>query len=278
MFNVESLRFWINVAMGNLGIYTLLLIYNTTFDSIKKNRINNAFFALVAICAIFFYGIVPREMDIPGLMALRHNEMEGVVCDFSAEQEATNGRMNWFGGTIDVIDDDTGKIFHFRDVRVPSKLCIDDRVSMLYLKHYRMGAVVEINGEEVRYRIDNNKPFGVFLILSLLVSVPFYYLWMIKIKPFFHYKKDYAVYIHRELYIRGMKVLYLIIMLGAAVLLTAVLGYYKTSWDILWGVVLLAGYLGVLGVSYLHQKRFVIMDGQFYYYCGTRENWKRSNG
>ena len=63
-----------------------------------------------------------------------------------------------------------------------------------------------------------------------------------------------------------MKVLYLIIMLGAAVLLTAVLGYYKTSWDIFWGVVLLAGYLGVLGVSYLHQKRFVIMDGKFYYY------------
>lgn len=38
---------------------------------------------------------------------------------------------------------------------------------------------------------------------------------------------------------------------------------------------LLAGYLGMYGVSYLQQKRFVIMDSKFYY-CGFKK-WYLGN-
>lgn len=266
MFNFESFRFWLNVFAGNWIIYICLGMYNDVYDSIKKHKINSLFFMLVAIYSMFLFKLGPREMDIPGLLALRHNEMAGIVCDFRAERKSTDGRVNMLGGTVDIKDSGTGKVYHFRDVRVPSGLCMDDTVKMLYLKHYRMGAVVEINGEPIKYHVDNNKVFGAVLILLLLLSVPVYYFWVFKVKPFFHWGKDYGIYIYRDLYIMAMKVLYTIIILGDAVLMTAVLGYYKTSWDILWGIVLLAGYLGVFGVSCLRQKRFIIMDEKFYYY------------
>lgn len=271
MFNYESFRFMFVVFLGNWLIFvTVFHMWDMTLGPVRKERINGPFFTIVFIIYIFVFRLDLRELDFPGFLVPVHGEMEGTVCDFWAEREDGQGKADMTGGTVDIIDDETGNIVHFRDVRVPSELSIDDKVRMLYLKNYRMGAVVEINGKKTWYHIDNDKPLGVVMILFALVSVPFYYLWRMRIKPFFHYQRDYTVYAYRDLYIRSMKVLYFIMLLWSAVLLTAVLGYYGTSWDALWGMVLAAGYLGMFGVSYMQQKRFVILDGKFYY-CGIKK-------
>lgn len=111
-------------------------------------------------------------------------------------------------------------------------------VKVVYLKHYKMGACVEINGKSYKYYVDNNKPVGIIMIVLLLVSVPLYYFWVLKIKPFFDFNKEYSVYAYHDILMKAMKVLYLFRIQAAMVLIIAVLGRYKTSWDWYWGLLL----------------------------------------
>lgn len=265
---VESFRFWISIAGGNLvGIYMLLLTYNMAFGTIrnKKLKVDAVFLTFFAIIAIFVFRIFPREMDIPSILSMRNKEMEGTVCDYKQKRKSTVGHANLTGGTIDVKDSKTGKVYKFRDVSVPSDLYIGDSVKMLYLKYYKMGVCIEINGEKYKYYVDNNKSVGIIIIVMLLVSVPFYYLWVFKIKPFFDFNKDYSIYVYYDIFIKAMKVLYLFMIQAAVVLIIAVLGHYRTIWDWYWGVLLFVNYVGIFCLSFLRQKQFVIMKNKFYY-------------
>ncbi|MBD5097153.1 MAG: hypothetical protein HDT40_09210 [Lachnospiraceae bacterium] len=268
MFDLlQSYRFWIMIVGGNLAIYMLLLAYNMAFGTIrnKKLKVDAVILTFFAIIAIFAFRIFPREMDIPGILSMRNKEMEGIVCDYKEERKSTVGHADLIGGTIDVKDSETGKVYRFRDVSVPSDLSIGDSVKMLYLKHYKMGVCVEINGKSYKYYIDNNKPVGIIIIVLLLISVPLYYLWVFKIKTFFEFNKDCAIYTYHNIFIKAMKVLYLFMIQLVAVLIIAVLGHYKTSWDWYWGLLLFVNYVGIFCLSFLRQKQFVIMKNKFYY-------------
>ena len=206
-----------------------------------------------------------REMDIPGILSIQHEEMDGIVCDYQKERESTVGHEDLSGGTMDVEDCETGKVYRFRDVDVPSDLDIGDSVKMLYLKHYKMGVCVEINGKTYQYYTYNNKSVGIIIIVLLLTGVPFYYFWVLKVKPFFDYKKDYSIYVYHDLFIKAMKILYFFMLQTATVLIIAVSGNYKTSWDWYWGLLLLVDYVGIIYLSFLRQKQFVIIKDKFYY-------------
>lgn len=267
MFNLESFRFWFNVVVGNMGIYLFLGVSDDGFGTIrnKRQRGGAVFVAFFAVFTIFLFRIFPREMDIPGILSVNHKEMEGIVCDYEEEREREQGYADLIGGFADVKDNATGKIYRFRDTRIPSDLCIGDSVKMFYLKHYKMAAFVEINGKSYTYHIDNNKPVGIIMIMVLLISVPVYYFWVFKVKPFFDFKKDYVIYAYQDIFIKAMKVFYLFMLQAAAVLIIALLGYYKTSWDWYWGFLLIVIYVGIICLSFLRQKQFVIIRDKFYY-------------
>lgn len=209
-------------------------------------------------------------MDIPGILSMQYKEIEGTVCDYKKERESTVGHADLTGGTIDVKDSETGKVFRFRDVNVPSNLHTGDSVKMLYLKHYKMGVCIEINGKRYQYYTDNNKSVGIIIIALLLVSIPIYYFWVFKVKPIFDYMKDYSVYVYHDLFIRAMKMMYLFMLQTAAVLIIAIFGNYRTSWDWYWGLLLLVDYVGIFCLSFLRQKQLVIIKDKFYY-CDFRK-------
>ena len=269
MFDLlASFRFWINIIIGHLPIYLLLSCYSMAFGAVrnKKLKVDAIFLTFFVIIAIFVFRLFPREMDIPGILSMQYKEIEGTVCDYKKERESTVGHADLTGGTIDVKDSETGKVFRFRDVNVPSNLHTGDSVKMLYLKHYKMGACIEINGKRYQYYTDNNKSVGIIIIALLLVSIPIYYFWVFKVKPIFDYMKDYSVYVYQDLFIRAMKMMYLFMLQTAAVLIIAIFGNYRTSWDWYWGLLLLVDYVGIFCLSFLRQATFVIMDGQYSYY------------
>lgn len=273
MFDLlASFRFWINVIIGHLAIYLLLSCYSMAFGAVRNKmlKVDAIFLTFFVIIAIFVFRLFPREMDIPGILSMQYKEIEGTVCDYKKERESTVGHADLTGGTIDVKDSETGKIFRFRDVNVPSNLHTGDSVKMLYLKHYKMGVCIEINGKRYQYYTDNNKSVGIIIIALLLVSIPVYYFWVFKVKPIFDYMKDYSVYVYHDLFIRAMKMMYLFMLQTAAVLIIAIFGNYKTSWDWYWGLLLLVDYVGIFCLSFLRQKQLVIIKDKFYY-CDFRK-------
>lgn|GEM_PF-5969703 len=140
MFDLlASFRFWINIIIGHLPIYLLLRCYSMAFGAVrnKKLKVDAIFLTFFVIIAIFVFRLFPREMDIPGILSMQYKEIEGTVCDYKKERESTVGHADLTGGTIDVKDSETGKVFRFRDVNVPSNLHTGDSVKMLYLKHYK---------------------------------------------------------------------------------------------------------------------------------------------
>lgn len=262
-----SFRFWLNIIGGNMLLYLLLGCYNMAFGAVrdKKLKVDAIFLTFFAIIGIFVFRTFSREMDIPGILSIQHEEMDGIVCDYQKERESTVGHEDLSGGTMDVEDCETGKVYRFRDVDVPSDLDIGDSVKMLYLKHYKMGVCVEINGKTYQYYTYNNKSVGIIIIVLLLTGVPFYYFWVLKVKPFFDYKKDYSIYVYHDLFIKAMKILYFFMLQTATILIIAVSGNYKTSWDWYWGFLLLVDYVGIIYLSFLRQKQFVIIKDNFYY-------------
>ena len=268
MFDLlESFRFWLNIIGGNMCIYLALSCYNMAFGAVgnKKLKVDAVFLTFFAIIAVSVFRMFSREMDIPGFLSMQYKEIEGTVCDYRKERDSTIGHADLAGGTIDVKDSETGKVFRIRDVNVSSDLCIGDSVKMFYLKHYKMGVCVEINGKSNKYYPSNNKPVGIIVIALLLMSIPFYYFWVFKVKPTFDYKKDYSIYAYHDLFIKAMKILYLFMFQSAVVLIIAISGNYKTSWDWYWGILLLVDYVGIICLSFLRQKQFVIIKDKFYY-------------
>jgi len=82
--------------------------------------------------------------------------------------------------------------------------------------------------------------------------------------------KDYSVYVYHDLFIRAMKMMYLFMLQTAAVLIIAIFGNYRTSWDWYWGLLLLVDYVGIFCLSFLRQKQLVIIKDKFYY-CDFRK-------
>lgn len=124
---------------------------------------------------------------------------------------------------------------------------------------------MEINGRTVKYFVDNNCLMGIVIIIFLLVSIPFYYLQVFKIGSFFNYRKEYSIYTYHDNYVKAMKILCFFMIQSAVVLFIALLGYYKSSWDWYWGLLLLMDYAGIFCLSFLRQKEFVIVKDTFYY-------------
>lgn len=258
--------FLMSIVLGNGFIYALLRLYNEAFGTIreknqKKQKVEASILTFIAIGFILFLKVPLDEMDMPGVFSMRHEKMEGVVCNYKIE--VGKGGMN----TVDVADNKTEKVSRFSYVDIPSELRIGDSVKIRYLKHNKMGAIAEINGKKITNYIYHfgEHSVGITLIVLLLLSMPFYYLWIYKVGPVINYKLTYAAYAYHDIYIKAMKILYLFMIQTAIVLIIAVRGNYKTSWDWYWGVLLIADHAGVFCLSFLRQKQFIIMKNKFYY-------------
>lgn len=268
----NNFRFWYFLGIGNMFIYLSLYTCYRGFGAIrnKPQKVEAVFFIFVAILTTFVYKPYLREMAVPNILSGNYEEMNGVVYDYKRERE----NERFIGGKMDVTDSKTGEIYRFRDLDVPPELRVGDSVGMVYLKYYRTGACVEVNGKARPYNVRNNHSVGVVLIILLLSFIPYYYLWRFKIKPFFDYIRDYSIYTYHDVYVKVGKILYLFMIQSAVVLFIALLGYYKSIWEWYWGFLLLMDYAGIFCLSFLHQKEFVIVKDTFYY-CACR---KRAEG
>lgn len=268
MFNSGSFRFWRNAIYGMLGICVALSELNENCGTIrrdeqcKKLRIGAIIFDIFLFsAAVFLLRPFQREMAIPNILSGNYKEIEGTVYDY----EKDNRNSVILGGSMDVKENKTRKVYKFREIHVPSDLRRRDSVKMLYIRYYRSGACVEVNGREVEYWMDNNVPMGIVLVILLLLSIPFYYFQVYKVKPLFEYDVTCAVYVYHDKYIKTMKIVYFFMVLSAIVLIIALKGEYRSIFDIFWGLILIADYAGVFYLSFLHQKKFIIMKDKFYY-------------
>lgn len=264
MFSVAGCGTFMLSAMTDIMLICALLhVCYIAFGTIrnKKERLG----VVVLIVAIISHTLVGsvhlNKIDIPGIFSSRYEEMEGIVCNYKIE-------VGKGGKSIaDVEDYKTGRVTRFSYVDIPSELRIGDSVKIRYLKHNKMGAIAEINGKKITNYIYHfgEHSVGITLIVLLLLSMPFYYLWIYKVGPVINYKLTYAAYAYHDIYIKAMKILYLFMIQTAIVLIIAVRGNYKTSWDWYWGVLLIADHAGVFCLSFLRQKQFIIMKNKFYY-------------
>lgn len=267
---IVSFIFWYNTIIGNISICLLLYFCNRAFGTIRdrKKIVEVVFFAVLSIVfGIFVDRIGPREMSIPRILSMRYEEMEGTVQGYREGDSL-------IGDTVDVIDRETGKTYRFWNMSMPSGVSIGDSVKMSYLKYYRTGVCVEVNGKTIQYDMTDNHLAGIIIIIALLAAVPVYYFWNFRSGSFFRFTRDYSIHTYHDVYVKAGKILYLFMVQSAAVLFIALLGYYKGSWDWYWGFLLLADYIGIFCLSFLHQKEFVIVKDTFYY-CACK---KRAEG
>lgn len=255
--------FLISIIAGNLFIYAVMQLYNEAFGAIrnKRRKVDAIICTFIAIGFLLYFKVTLNEMDIPNVFSMNHEEVKGIVLDYKIE--VGKGGKN----IVDVRDNKTGKIFRFSYVDIPSELRRGDSVKMRYLRHNKMGAFAEINGKKMKYYVYHFGEYavGAVLITFLLLSMPVYYFWIYRVKPVTKYKITYTAYVYHDLYIKVMKILYLFMLQTALVLIIALRGNYRTLWDWYWGILLLADYAGVVGLSFLRQKQFIILEDRFYY-------------
>lgn len=253
----------ISILAGNEFIYVVLKLYDKAFGTIRreKTKVDFIFVIIIAVVFLLYYKVPLSEMDLPGVFSMSYEEMEGVVIDYKIEQRGGS----W--STVKVRENKTRKVFKFSYVDIPLKPHRGDLVKMRYLKHNKMGAFVEINGEKMENYIYHfgERSVGMILIVLLLLSMPFYYFWIFKVKPVREYKITYKAYTYHDLYIKTMRILYLFMIQTAIVLIIAVMGKYKTSWDWYWALLLIVDYAGVFRLSFLRQKQFAVVKDKFYY-------------
>lgn len=264
MFSVaENFRFWLIIFAGNYLLFIALFVYKAEYSPIggKRQKHNVILLALAAIIFMLMNRVGSREMDIPGNFSLKYEDRRGVVCDFKRER----GRALFVGGSLKMYKG--GILRKFSGVHIPKELRIGDDIEIHYLKHRTMGVITKIDEEEFEYDIyeGGRYPVGIPLIVLLLLSMPFYYLWVYKVGPVIDYRLTCAVYTYHDTYIKTMKRVYLSMVLTAIVLMIALSGHYETSWDILWGLLLIADYAGVFYLAFLRQKQFIILRDKFYY-------------
>lgn len=264
MLSTSGIRiFWLSIIVEIMLICILLGCCYMTYGTLnnKKEKLEVVFFTFVLVGSTLLFRTHLEKMDIPGIFSMRYEEMRGIIYDYKIKQ----GRES--RNTVDVRDNRTRKITRFSYVDIPSDLHIGDSVRIYYLKHNKMGAIAEINGRKVKYYVYRSgvRPIGITLIILFLLSIPIYYFWVYKVKPVTEYKITYTAYAYHDLYIKAMKIVYFFMIQTAAVLIIAVKGDYKTSWDWYWGLLLIADYTGVFGLSFLRWKQFVIVKDKFYY-------------
>lgn len=260
----ENFRFWLNIFAGNYLLFIALYIYKAEYRPIrgKRQKHNVILLALVAIIFMAMNRVGSREMDIPGNFSQKYEDKRGIVCDYKRE----GGRALFVGGSLKMYE---GRwLRKFSGIYIPPELRRGDRVEIYYLKHRTMGVITKIGEKEFENDIyeGGRYPVGIPLIVLLLLSMPFYYLWVYKVSPVIDYRLTCAVYTYHDIYIKTMKRVYLSMILTAVVLIIALSGHYETSWDILWGLLLIADYMGVLYLAFLRQKQFIILRDKFFYY------------
>lgn len=269
MFNYESFRFWLNVFMGNLGIMCFFISYKDAFGTIRneKAKVEVFFFAFAAILMALSSRLFSRAMDVPSIFSRNHKQMEGIVCDFDTYEAV---RMDITGKTLSVVDENSGKTIKFKQVYIPLSLDKGDLVKVRYLKYSKVAAIEEIYGRRITNRIDACRSLGIFICIYLIISMPFYYIRKVKWDTVLNYKQDCYVYVYHNTFIYSMLGVFLVRIQTTFILIIAMLGYYKTSWDWCWGILILLNYLGVFLLRFISEKKFIIMKDKFYYCSITK--------
>lgn len=269
MFNHESFRFWLNVFMGNLGIMCFFISYKDAFGTIRneKVKVEVFFFAFATILMVLSSRLFSRAMDVPSIFSLNHKQMEGIVCDFDTYEAV---RMDITGKTLSVVDENSGKTIKFKQVDIPLFLEKGDLVKVRYLKYSKVAAIEDIYGRRITNHIDACHPLGIFICIYLIVSMPFYYIRKMKWDTVLNYKQDCSIHVYHNTFIYSMFGVFFVRILTTFILIFAMLGYYKTSWDWCWGILILLNYLGVFLLCFISQKKFIIMKNKFYYCSITK--------
>ncbi|MCI5585586.1 MAG: hypothetical protein MR383_08605 [Lachnospiraceae bacterium] len=273
MFDHTSLRFLINLILGNIVFFLWLAALNESFGTVRPKYVINPekkgktllahsslliMTGALLISVFWLFRTFQREMDLPGILSSNYVSVEGTVEKYIHDSGGlVGGRLS-----IEGVD---GKSYRFIDIDIPSYLEKRDWVKVDYRKYSRVGAIVEINGAEHGKLTDYYFELTLFFIVFLLLAMPFYSFHIFKWKPLFNWKEDYSIFVYQDLFTQAICVVQIIMLQGAAVLGIALLGKYSRFLDWYWGGLICANYLGLLLLSLFRQKRFVLIKDKFYY-------------
>lgn len=279
MFDYASLLFFINLIMGNLGVFGFLTSLKDTFGTIrpelrgKVTRKNIDTFNILAAVLLIGLGTswafqpVQRTMDIPSILSRDYLTKEGEVREYAYADGIVGGRLS--------IEDAEGKRYRFREIYIPSSLEKGDWVKVNYWKNSRIGVIIEINGVEYMKLTYRYSAMTKLLIIFLLLAMPFYFFRVFKWKPFFNWKEDYSICIYHDYFVRGILVVQMMMLQGAVVLTIALMGKYPGFLDWYWGLLVCTNYLGIILLSFFRHKRFVLVKDKFYY-CSFKQRLEGS--
>lgn len=260
MLIVESFRFWMNVFAGNLVIGLLLYSYKQLLEFGKKYIIDVVVTFVFVFVSVICYDLFQREMDTPSVLAMNYQKTEGTVIQYD---DYAGDRF--VGSSLSIEEKRSGDKIDFIQTYIPSSLEIGDSVKVSYLKYSKVAIIDEINNKKINYHIDNNHTFGIIIIIYLILSMPCYYLRNFKWNSILDYKEDYSVYVYHDKFIYVILGVFFIKLQTSVVLIMAILGNYKSSWDWYWGTLIVLNYLSTFLLCFMKQKKFILIKDKFFY-------------
>ena len=203
----------------------------------------------------------PKLMDIPGIMAGEYRSMEGTVkeCFYDYGEGGPN-----IAGALNV-EDVSGKIYQFSNIHVPRFLEIGDRVKVDYRKYGKSGVIREINKKE--FEAFGGRPLGLFMFIMVypLLSMPLYFIYTFKWRPYLDRKKNYSICVYHDDLVRNIGRVGIIRLQSIVAMFIAMMGFSGIVMDIYWGLLVSGNYIGIVCLSFLRHKRFVLIKDKFYY-------------
>ncbi len=275
MFDYESFGLLHMLVMGHAGFAAFFIVMGGTCRTVikdedivrlprKENIIGE--WAILAIMLPFMFlslwMTVPIIMDIPGVMAVKYRNMEGIVKEMRYGSEEGGRAMS---GELSV-EDGEGKFYQFRNIHVPRFLEIGDRVKVDYRRYGKSGVIREINGEVLlKHQRSARGGLFVFIMAFLMLAMPWYAFRMFKCKPFFNREEDYSICVYHAPFVKTIWAVEILMLQSMAVICSSVLRIHGRVVDVYWGLLVSGIYMGMLCLSYLRQKRFILIKGRFYY-------------
>ena len=228
----------------------------------SRRRVRWAGLAIsVPILLICFWLAFPKMLDLPGVMAGEHRSMEGIVTDCIYGREeggiAITGELS--------AKDSSGKLYEFTIIHVPRYLEIGDRVKVDYRKYGKSGVIREING--TAFEEFGKRQLGLFRILTryLLFSMPVYSFYTLKWRYKRDRKKNYSLCVYHDDFVRSIRAVGILRLQSAAVLFIAKMGIYGIILEAYWCLLMGGNYIGIICLSTLRNKKFILEGDKFYY-------------
>ncbi len=216
------------------------------------------FAMMVPLLLVSLWITIPRLIGIPGIISGDFLSVQGRVKDYRYHYEGV------FYGELNV-EDTSGKLYGFQGIYVPNSLEIGDRVKVDYRSYSKNGVIREINRKTFLEFTNIHSGLFLFIMVFLLFSMPFYAFLVFLLGPLFDWDKDYSICVYHDWFVKTLWVVEILMLQCGAALVMAVIGKYKRFMDLYWGLLVCGNYVGILCLSYMRHKRFLLIKGAFYY-------------